>query len=415
MTRGQALKALELHDGASFQEIKQAYRDLALVWHPDRFAHNTRLQQKGSERFKEINAAYAVLRAYDDGPSRPMNQGKSRPGSTGGSPGTEQSGTQRQRSRTENRSTRGPWQNSNKQEQSVHRPSPRAWVVLACLLFLAVIAGSLDERTVPDRQGAAHQAQPVRPSIPIGETGETTTLADSESDPAGEGPHDALQRDLIELGSLAVSLLEEAGSSVLEKLEEVGSSAADEAASPHVEPGADSTAGSEGDPAGEGPHDALQRELIELGSLSVSLLEKAGSSVLEKLEEVGSSAADEAASPHVGSGTDSTDPVLAVREPESAASGESNLYFTRGSHRDDVLRIQGTPSSINRYTDHEVFRYGLSTINISLRDRRVTGWSNTSGNLRVRMEPGPDATRDSDAATRPSADSETTSATANVR
>lgn len=33
MTREQALKALELHPGASFQEIKQAYRDLALVWH----------------------------------------------------------------------------------------------------------------------------------------------------------------------------------------------------------------------------------------------------------------------------------------------------------------------------------------------------------------------------------------------
>lgn len=350
MTREQALKALELHDGASFQEIKQSYRDLALVWHPDRFAHNTRLQEKGSERFKEINAAYAVLRAHDDGPSRPMNQGESRPRPKRGSSGTEQSGTQRQRSSTENRSTRGPRQNSKKQEQSVHRPSTRAWVVFACLLFLAVIAGLLNERTAPDRQEAAHQAQPVRPSVPIGETGETTTLAGSESDPTGEGSQDA-----------------------------------------------------------------LQRELIELGSLSVSLLEEVGSSVLEKLEEVRSSAADEAASPHVESGTDSTNPVLAVREPESVASGESNLYFTRGSHRDDVLRIQGTPSSINRYSDHEVFGYGLSTINISLRDGRVTGWSNISGNLSVRMEPGPNVPRDSDAAIRLPADSETTSANANVR
>ena len=93
MTREQALKALELHPGASSQEIVQAYRDLALVWHPDRFAHNTRLQEKAFERFREINAAYAVLRAYDDGPSRPMNQKKSTPGPKHGSSGTEQSGT----------------------------------------------------------------------------------------------------------------------------------------------------------------------------------------------------------------------------------------------------------------------------------------------------------------------------------
>ena len=31
MTREQALKALELYAGASLQEIKQAYRDLALL------------------------------------------------------------------------------------------------------------------------------------------------------------------------------------------------------------------------------------------------------------------------------------------------------------------------------------------------------------------------------------------------
>ena len=87
----------------------------------------------------------------------------------------------------------------------------------------------------------------------------------------------------------------------------------------------------------------------------------------------------------------SANPVLAVREPEAAASGSSRPYFTRGSHGDDVLRIQGTPSSINRYSNHEVWRYGSSTIDISLRDGRVTEWSN-SGNLKVGMDPGPNVT-----------------------
>ncbi|MGH9882555.1 MAG: J domain-containing protein [Pyrinomonadaceae bacterium] len=44
--------------GASRQELKAAHRDLAKVWHPDRFAHDPRLQAKAQEKLKEINEAY---------------------------------------------------------------------------------------------------------------------------------------------------------------------------------------------------------------------------------------------------------------------------------------------------------------------------------------------------------------------
>ena len=47
--------------GASARELKDAYRDLAKVWHPDRFSHDPRLQQKAQEKLKEINEAYALL------------------------------------------------------------------------------------------------------------------------------------------------------------------------------------------------------------------------------------------------------------------------------------------------------------------------------------------------------------------
>ena len=63
---------------------------------------------------------------------------------------------------------------------------------------------------------------------------------------------------------------------------------------------------------------------------------------------------------------------LKVRlEPGSNTTGTS--YFTRGSHQDDVLRIQGTPDEINRYDalGHEVWQYGRSTINISTRSQQV--------------------------------------------
>jgi hypothetical protein len=56
---------LDLQPGASKHEVKQAYKDLIVVWHPDRFTHNPRLQQKAQEKVKEINAAYAFLKSYD--------------------------------------------------------------------------------------------------------------------------------------------------------------------------------------------------------------------------------------------------------------------------------------------------------------------------------------------------------------
>lgn len=47
--------------GTSGRELKDAYRDLAKVWHPDRFAHDPRLQRKAQEKLKEINEAYERL------------------------------------------------------------------------------------------------------------------------------------------------------------------------------------------------------------------------------------------------------------------------------------------------------------------------------------------------------------------
>jgi hypothetical protein len=54
---------LGLSPGASSKELKAAHRDLAKVWHPDRFHHDLRLQQKAQEKLKEINKAYDQLRS----------------------------------------------------------------------------------------------------------------------------------------------------------------------------------------------------------------------------------------------------------------------------------------------------------------------------------------------------------------
>ena len=55
---------LGLKPGASQEEVTQAYRDLANVWHPDRFVGNPRLQKKAEEKIKEINAAYETIKSF---------------------------------------------------------------------------------------------------------------------------------------------------------------------------------------------------------------------------------------------------------------------------------------------------------------------------------------------------------------
>lgn len=48
--------------GASAQDVKQAYRDLAKVWHPDRFQDSDRLRKRAEEKLKQINDAYEYLK-----------------------------------------------------------------------------------------------------------------------------------------------------------------------------------------------------------------------------------------------------------------------------------------------------------------------------------------------------------------
>lgn len=56
-----AFELLGVKPGVSSRDLKAAHRDLAKVWHPDRFQHDPRLQEKAQEKLKEINEAYDLL------------------------------------------------------------------------------------------------------------------------------------------------------------------------------------------------------------------------------------------------------------------------------------------------------------------------------------------------------------------
>lgn len=60
-TRKEAFKVLGLSESASTEEIKKAYRKLALKWHPDKWSDKSQEEQKtATEKFKEISVAYKI-------------------------------------------------------------------------------------------------------------------------------------------------------------------------------------------------------------------------------------------------------------------------------------------------------------------------------------------------------------------
>jgi hypothetical protein len=62
MDERRAYRVLGLPRGASGDDVHAAYRDLAQVWHPDRFSHNERLKAKADRNFARINEAYQLLK-----------------------------------------------------------------------------------------------------------------------------------------------------------------------------------------------------------------------------------------------------------------------------------------------------------------------------------------------------------------
>ena len=57
-------RILEIDRHASMEEVRQAYKDIVNVWHPDRFSDNPRLRAKAEKKLKEVNAAYERVQRF---------------------------------------------------------------------------------------------------------------------------------------------------------------------------------------------------------------------------------------------------------------------------------------------------------------------------------------------------------------
>lgn len=71
--RDRYYQILGLTTTATPAQVKQAYRKLALQWHPDRFIDRPHLQALAQQEISKINQAYAILK---DAPSLPETEGQ---------------------------------------------------------------------------------------------------------------------------------------------------------------------------------------------------------------------------------------------------------------------------------------------------------------------------------------------------
>jgi DnaJ domain len=55
---------LDLTPPVTLADLKESYKDLVQVWHPDRFTHNPRLRDRAEEKIKLINLAYETLEQF---------------------------------------------------------------------------------------------------------------------------------------------------------------------------------------------------------------------------------------------------------------------------------------------------------------------------------------------------------------
>ena len=55
---------LSIDSAASPETVKKAYRNLAKIWHPDRYVHDPRLKAQAEIEIKKINQAYTAIKSY---------------------------------------------------------------------------------------------------------------------------------------------------------------------------------------------------------------------------------------------------------------------------------------------------------------------------------------------------------------
>jgi len=380
-----ALQTLGLGPDATPHDIKQAYRDLAMVWHPDRFPKDSRLQRKAEENLKEINRAHEILRDYDPAsrvrPAPWIGPYSAHDHSWVGAP--EQSpwaptckslvSLWAYVSGTVSRNLPPLWVHITRM-MSRHLPPLRAYVTdtihrgrlplrtyIIGTIIAICLAGYLVEAPI-----APHRRYPVTPA-----NGPDIGAQEQQSPTLSARPG---TREQIGLPTGAPPDGENRG--------EYGSreGAPDQGGSPSPAGGGlERSASSDAIPAPQ----AVSRGKFTVGSTRDEVLAVQGtpSESGDRVWRYGSSSVLFTGGRVAGWDVEPGSP-LDVQMRPSRPVRTTKGYFTVGSTRDEVLAVQGTPSEFS----DRVWRYGSSSVLFS--DDRVAGWDvEPDSPLKVQMLP----------------------------
>ncbi len=334
-----ALRVLGLGVNATEPEIKQTYRDLAKVWHPDRFANDPRLRSKAQDKLKEINGAYHILRDYR--PQRTTGVGAE--GDFGGVPrASTEAGFEAARGRRPPSVRSRPTPSSTPSARKTGMRASRWLGVLGAVLAIGVIGYALNQ---PGHQRHPPHSPPRNPGAI--EVPKENSRSWVPSEPAPSMP--------------------ERKTTGLPNLSDSGG----------INTPTRSTAASECNIVSSA---GLNRGSFTVDSTKEEVLAVQGTPTHSdgRVFTYGNSKVyfnDGRVTRWHNSPTDPLKARLSPSKPNMPNKG----YFTVGAKKEEVLAVQGLPTGF----DDRVFEYGLSKVYFSA--GRVTHWDVQAGfPLRVR-------------------------------
>jgi hypothetical protein len=346
MDLDRAYQILEVPPTASLAEIKQAYRELARVWHPDRFPPGS-LHDKAQERLKQLNLAYEQI--CSRGESEPRRPYRPRPESS-----------ERRENGGSTRSHAPP------RPPAPTAPSPsfsykRSLTVV--LTFLAVFGASLLFLTFSRQAPRPTTSRSVMESSYVPVTAPTPYVYVTKRNT--RVPTENLSPSGLALSTTATSAVR--SPIEIRRAEPV----------PSPTPWVEVRRATRVIPT---PPDTSNREFFTLGSTKDDVLAIQGSptSFPDSLFHYDYSTV-QFRDDKVVSWNSSYPPLKAKLLPKQPAAGGD--FFTIGSTRDDVLAIQGSPTS---FTD-SLFHYDYSTV--QFRDGKVVSWNSSYPPLKAKLLP----------------------------
>jgi len=360
-----ALRELGLAAGASLDDVKSAYKTLVKVWHPDRFQGDLKLAQAAEKKLKAINTAFSYLTAkgYAGGgaKSRAGERSGTGKGSYAGAAGQSQAGqSQAGQGRPVGRAGVGAAQR--------RRGTGFGRGLLVRLLILAVVAGTGAFLIGIADSYVANDTRVGRYYVDL------KTQVRSEFEAAWQR---ATGGTMGELAAKAKGIFWGGRRSAPAAVAVVSGQAAT-AETPT--PGRVSSADAGGQTAmkkGEGP---LQlRPYVTVGLTRDEVVSAQGeptSSTDDRLM-YGASELDLKDGRVVGWKIDARSPVRVKLWPEGPVDTTLRT-FEVGSTKDEVLVVQGTPSSFTE----DRFEYGSSVV--YFREGRVVVWK--EGSVRLKAE-----------------------------